>query len=122
MKRLARGELEGQVMAVLWDADAWLTPADVQDAITTPRRQLAYTTVMTILVRLHEKGMVQRQQSGRAFAYRPTESRDEYAAERMREMLDASGDRMQTLARFVDAMSTSEAAELRRAMGRRTKR
>ncbi len=109
-------------MDVLWDADGWLTPSDVNDVISTPHRKLAYTTVMTILVRLHEKGMVQRRQSGRAFAYRPMESRDEYAAERMREMLDASGDRMQTLARFVDAMSTSEAAELRRAMGRRTKR
>ena len=122
MKRLQRGELEAQVMNALWDTDAWMTPRDVHAVITTPRRPLAYTTVMTILVRLWTKGMLEREPSGRAFAYRPVATRDEWAAQRMHELLEASGDRSLTLNHFIDSISTREVAQLRRAIERRKKR
>ena len=113
-KRLSRGALEAQIMDVLWSTDAPMTPRDVQEAIATPRRSLAYTTVMTILVRLWQKGMLERETAGRADAYRPAADRDEWAAARMQEILEASGDRALTLNRFVDGMSGREAAQLRR--------
>lgn len=122
MKRLARGELEAQVMDALWDADGWMTPRDVHVAITTARRPLAYTTVMTILVRLWNKGMLERQSAGRAFAYRPVASRDEWAAQRMHDMLESSGDRLLTLNHFVDSISATEATQLRRVLDTRKKR
>ena len=71
VKRRAAGQLEGEVMSALWDADGWMTPRDVQGVVSTSRRPLAYNTVMTILVRLWQKGMVDRRQSGRSFEYRP---------------------------------------------------
>lgn len=122
MKRLSRGELEAQVMDALWDANDWLTPRDVQSVIATPRRQLAYTTVMTILVRLWNKGMLERRAAGRAFEYRPVATRDEWTAQRMHELLEASGDRQLTLHRFVDAISAREATQLKRVLDSRKRR
>ena len=122
MKRLPRGELEAQTMNILWDADGWMTPRDVHAAITTPRRPLAYTTVMTILVRLWQKEMLDRQMAGRAYAYRPVTSRDEWAAQRMRQVLEGSGDRLVTLNHFVDSISAKEATQLRRVLDARKKR
>lgn len=113
--RLAHGELEGLVMDVLWDADEPLVAADVRDRLE-PTRSLAYTTVMTILVRLHEKGLVERERAGRAYAYRPRWSREEQAATRMGELLEAARDGSVVLARFVAALSPTQLAELRRAV------
>ena len=122
MKRLPRGELEAQVMDVLWDTDGWMTPRDVHLAITTARRPLAYTTVTTILVRLWQKGMLERESAGRAFEYRPVSSRDEWAAQRMQDLLEGSGDRLQTLHHFVESISAKEATQLRRVLDERKKR
>ena len=113
--RLAHGELEGLVMDVLWDADEPLVAAEVRDRLE-PTRSLAYTTVMTILVRLHEKGVVERERAGRAYAYRPRWSREEQAAARMGELLGAAKDDSVVLARFVAALSPAQLAELRRAV------
>ena len=109
-------------MGALWDADGWMTPRDVHVAITTVRRPLAYTTVMTILVRLLNKGMLERQNAGRAFEYRPVASRDEWAAQRMHDVLESSGDRLLTLNHFVDSISAKEATQLRRVLDTRKRR
>jgi len=101
------------VLDALWDRGGWLTPADVHDAVGR-RRRLAYTTVMTVLVRLYEKGLVERRRDGRAFAYHPVQTREERAAARMSELLSAAGDRSVALSWFVDNMSTAERARLRR--------
>ncbi len=122
MKRLPRGELEAQVMDALWDGDSWMTPRDVHVAITTPRRALAYNTVMTILVRLWNKGMLERHAAGRAYAYRPVASREEWAAQRMHDMLESSDDRLLTLNHFVESISPREATQLRRVLDARKKR
>lgn len=118
--RLAMGELEARVMNVLWDSEAWLTSAEVNDALGSSPK-LAYTTVMTILVRLHEKGVVQRKKRGRAWSYRPIESREQTTASRMQWLLDRPGDRHLALTNFVDAMSARERAELRRLLERRSR-
>ena len=109
-------------MDALWDAEGWMTPRDVHVEITTARRPLAYTTVMTILVRLWNKGMLERQTAGRAFAYRPVSSRDEWAAQRMHDVLESSGDRLLTLNHFVDSISAKEATQLRRVLDTRKRR
>lgn len=122
VKRLARGELEAQVLDVLWDTQAWLTPADVLSAVTTRTRPLAYNTVMTILARLRAKGMVHRRRQRRGYAYRPVSNREEWAAQRMHDFLEAGGDRTAALSHFVDAIDSREAARLRRVLQQRRKR
>ena len=110
------GELEAMVMDVLWDRHGWLTPGEVHEALSA-QRSLAYTTVMTILVRLWQKGRLERQRDGRAFAYRATQSREEYAAARMQEVLTRVADRPSALAHFVQALPVADRNQLRRFLG-----
>jgi predicted transcriptional regulator len=119
-RRLARGELEARVMDALWSEGEWLSAADVQKLLKR-RPQLAYTTVMTILVRLWEKGMVDRRRAGRAYLYRPISSRDEWAAQRMHAMLENASDRSAALGHFVHEISRAEANQLRRLLQPRHK-
>jgi len=115
-RKLPQGELEHQVLEVLWDHGEPMTPAEVRGHLTTGR-PLAYTTVMTILVRLWEKGQLDRQRVGRAYAYRPRSTREEHIAARMSALLDATGDRSVALARFVETLSPEQLEELRHAIG-----
>jgi predicted transcriptional regulator len=63
------GPLERRVMERLWTGGPQ-TVGDILDALNSASdRPLAYTTVMTILVRLHEKGYVTRTQTGRTYTY-----------------------------------------------------
>jgi predicted transcriptional regulator len=111
--KLPHGELEALVMDVLWDSPEPLTPAAVRERLD-PVRSLAYTTVMTILTRLWEKGQLDREQIGRAFAYRPRRSREEQTAQRMGELLAATGDRSIALSQFVASLPPDQIAHLRR--------
>src|SRR5260370_10135873 len=115
-KRLGLGELEAQVMNALWNRGEWLTAAEVQ-GIVGRRRGLAYTTVMTVLVRLYEKGALERQRRGRAFAYHPVQTSEEYAAERMQQILTAAANRSGALTSFVANLTAGERALLRPALG-----
>jgi predicted transcriptional regulator len=106
------GELEAVVMDHLWSVDSHATVREVLEEIRTPR-PLAYTTVLTVMDNLHSKGFLSRERAGRAYAYRPTRSRAEYAAELMGEALADSGDPTAALLRFVEQMPADEAARLR---------
>lgn len=114
-RKLPHGELESLVMDVLWDSADPLTPAGVRDRLQ-PSRALAYTTVMTILVRLVDKGLAEREPVGRAYAYRPRQSREAQAAQRMNELLATTDDRSVVLSQFVAALTPEQVAELRRAL------
>lgn len=119
MTRRPDGALESEVLGVLWRADRSLTPAEVR---TQLGGDLAYTTVMTVLGRLHEKGMLRRNQRGRAFAYTASMSESELTARRMGEALAASRDRMSALAGFVGGLSKREVELLRRVVNDRDQR
>jgi predicted transcriptional regulator len=118
--RRAPGELEADVLAALWRANEPLTPGEVREHLGST---LAYTTVMTILTRLYEKGSVTRRRVGRAFVYTPAFAQAELAAAQMRNLLDNGHDREEVLARFVGSLSSDEertlADLLRRAARRR---
>lgn len=68
------GELEAAIMTVLW-AESPLVVRDVHARLRR-RPALAYTTVMTVLDRLHAKGLVARVKEGKAFVYRPRISQE----------------------------------------------
>ena len=115
-ERLSTGELERKVLDVLWSAGEAMTPRQVHDVLAA-ERDLAYTTVMTILVRLWQKGLVAREREGRAFAYTPHTSREEHVAERMREVLVAANDASAALGHFVRGLDTKKRTQLRRLLG-----
>lgn len=111
------GDLERAVMDVLWDGaipPAGVTVRDVAEALQD--RDLAYTTVMTVLDRLTGKGMVERERDGRAWRYRPTASREAYIAQLMLEALDLSPSRDAALVRFARSVTGTEAEVLRAAL------
>jgi predicted transcriptional regulator len=108
------GELERAIMDVLWESPEPLTVRQVSGQLT--ERDLAHTTVMTVLDRLAKKGFARRGRDGRAWRYRAAESREAYVTELMLNALDQTGDRQAALARFVRSVSGSEARALRRAL------
>jgi predicted transcriptional regulator len=109
--RRAAGELEAAALAVLQSAGKPLTPAQVRDSL---EGDLAYTTVVTILSRLHAKGVLTRLRAGRAYSYTPVADEPGLAARRMRGVLDAEEDREAVLARFVSGLSPEDEQVLRR--------
>ena len=108
--RRPNGALEAEILGVLWGSEAALTATQVQAELPG---DLAYTTVMTILTRLHAKGVVTRQAVGRAYAYRPLQGRAETAAQRMAEVLERTGEPSDVLLRFVAHLGPSELDALR---------
>ena len=112
--RRAAGELEATVLAVLQGAGSPLSPGEVRERIGGT---LAYTTVVTILSRLHAKGVLERTKAGRAYLYSPVADEPGLAARRMTRVLDGEADREAVLARFVSALSDSDEELLRRMLG-----
>jgi predicted transcriptional regulator len=102
-------------LAVLWASDRPLPPGEVLDGLGGG---LAYTTVMTVLGRLHGKGLVTRVADGRAFAYQPAQSTAAFTARRMRGLLEQVGDPAEVLAHFVDGLDAGEERVLRNLLGR----
>jgi predicted transcriptional regulator len=105
--------LEARVMEMVWDGGGWLTPREVL-GLLIPERDLAYTTVMTILVRLWRKGLLERRKDGRAYAYHAVQSREEWTARRMGELLEVADDRAGALNHFVAGMRKADRDQLRR--------
>ncbi|MFB7595309.1 BlaI/MecI/CopY family transcriptional regulator [Streptomyces sp. NPDC056160] len=108
--RRGQGELEGQVLGALREADGPVTAAWVQERLGG---DLAYTTVVTILTRLLAKDVVARERRGRSFAWTPTADVARLAALRMRRLLDGERDREAVLASFVTALPPGDEQVLR---------
>jgi predicted transcriptional regulator len=98
------GELEGEVLDVLWSAGDWLTGREIGERLG--ERGRAYTTVLTVLARLVDKGLVERSASPdgteRAHRFRAAGDPDELTARAIRSLLAASRDPRAALARFVE--------------------
>lgn len=103
--RRAPGQLEGAVLAALWSADGPMTAAQVKQAIAG---DLAYTTVLTILSRLYDKGTLTRRRTGRSFAYAPVKDEAAHTAELMQSLLEGGSDRAAVLSRFVSQLSAAD--------------
>lgn len=104
------GELETQILGVLGAAHTPLTPREVLDSLGRP---LSYSTVVTILTRMHDKGMTARYRQGRAFRYAPLTDADTMAAGRMSALLDSGVDRSTVLRHFVSTLEPGDAELLR---------
>ena len=76
--------LELEIMHVLWETG----PANVQSVQQHLERELAYTTVQTMLNILHRKGKVKRTLKDRAYFYRPAVSRSQVVGQHMSDIVD----------------------------------
>jgi predicted transcriptional regulator len=80
-------EVEAQVMEEVW-RQGEATVRDVLQALNNGEKERAYTTVMTIMARLEEKDLLQRQKHGKTYLYRPRMSREEYLQARAHRQVD----------------------------------
>lgn len=116
--RRDRGALEAEVMATLQTAETPLTAREVQAALPAG---LAYTTVMTTLTRLFDKGALTRELAGRAFVYSLAGDTNvvdaAVTARRMRKLLEAGADRTVALQRFVSELDPADERFLSELLG-----
>jgi len=109
------GELESTVMDRMW---SYHRPASVRNVLEDLRRdrEIAYTTVMTVMDNLHKKGLLRRKPEGRAYVYETVASKEAYTAELMRDSLAMSGNQAATLVHFLERLTPEEAAALEDAL------
>lgn len=117
------GDLEQAIMNHLWDTPApqadGFTVRDVHETLGADR-DIAYTTVMTVMDRLSRKEFLARTKQGRAYVYRAATSREDFVARLMRETLGdlRPTDRRAAVLAFVDDAGADDVAALREALGR----
>lgn len=108
-------DLEADIMEVIWSADAELCVHDVLDELQK-NREIAYTTVMTTVARLFDKGLLDRRKEGRRYIYEPKMSRDQFLAELARDIYERLPDAGKNAATafLVDRVAESDLDELDR--------
>ncbi len=115
------GDLETEILQHLWELQGPATGRELLQRIGRPA--LAYTTLMTVLGRLVDKGLAERVPDGRTVRYRAAGDLDELTAKAIRELLAAARDRQAVLAHLVedygDASLAAELAAALRRVGRR---
>ena len=110
-ERRAAGALGAEILTILREADGPLTPGEVRQRLA-PQGELSYSTVVTIVSRLHAKGLLARQRAGRGFTYTPLDEAS-LAASRMSQVLGGENDHDAVLSRFVSGLSSRDARLLR---------
>ena len=80
-------ELESEVMEALWHSGE-ASVRSVMQALNRGGKERAYTTYMTIMARLHKKGMLTRRREGKTDFYAPAYEREDYQSRRARAEVD----------------------------------
>ena len=115
------GDLESEILDVLWSARSWLSGREVLERLGDESR--AYTTVMTVLGRLVDKSLVERVEEGKGHVYRAAGDPDELTAQAIRSLLSATAHPRVALAHFVEDLDDPELVdELASAMKRARRR
>jgi BlaI family transcriptional regulator, penicillinase repressor len=123
-QRKPLSELEHQVMQVLWSLGP-SSSEQVRDALA-PTRPLKDSTIRTLLRRLHAKGYVTHEVTGRTFIYRGAEAPQNVAAKAVRQIIDrfCDGSLEQLLVGMVEnkVVGRAELQELARKIARQTRK
>lgn len=96
----------------------WNRPVTVREVLQDlqSERDIAYTTVMTVLDKLHRKGWLRRERAGRAYRYEPVSSREAYTAALMNDAWATSDNPAAALVHFFGLMSPEQREALRDAL------
>ena len=96
----------------------WNRPVTVREVLEDlqQERSIAYTTVMTVMDNLHQKGWVRREVDGRAYRYTAVSTRAAYSAALMNEAWAQSDNPAAALVAFFGMMSAEQREALRDAM------
>lgn len=115
----ARGELEAAVMAALWARQDPSTAREISEQL--PGRKPAYTTLLTVLERLCQKGHVARVgDAPRGVRFRPVKTEAEHASSAMLATLGETSNRSAALLNFAGNLAADDVDLLQRALDLRT--
>jgi len=105
-------ELEAAIMDVVWSKK--FKSFSVSDVLSVleQQRDIAYTTVMTTVARLHDKGLLDRQRDGKRYLYSPKLTREQFLEATAREVLDKAVGGHQAMAMLVEKVSVASTREL----------
>jgi predicted transcriptional regulator len=105
-------ELEAVSMDVVWRRQ--MNSFAVSDvlAILEKKRDIAYTTVMTTVARLYEKGVLERQREGKRYLYSPKLTRERFLESTAREVLDGAVGGPRAMAMLVEKVSEASLGDL----------
>ncbi|GAW92529.1 transcriptional regulator [Calderihabitans maritimus] len=100
------GSLEAEIMEIIWQASGKVTIREVQEKILT-QREISFNTVMTVMNRLVNKGLLEKEKISNSFHYRATISKADFLGNVSRRvargLLEDFGE--STIAHFVEAMA-----------------
>ncbi len=86
MLKSLTGELEQEVINILWSADKSLKPVEVKGLI---KKDLSYSTIKTVLSRLFEKGFLKRKKDGNVFMYSPKITKGQYVSKNLKNVFQS---------------------------------
>ncbi|MCA9380696.1 BlaI/MecI/CopY family transcriptional regulator [Candidatus Dojkabacteria bacterium] len=99
------GDLEEKIMKILWGCATPLKPSEVKCQL---EGDYAYTTIMTVLARLNEKGILERKRKGKAYYYSPKNNKESFIKPKLKgiftNIIDTYGNI--AISQFVDVLET----------------
>jgi len=105
-------ELEAAIMDVVWRKDLREFAVSEVLGVLEKQRDIAYTTVMTTLSRLHDKGVLTRVRDGKRYRYSSKLSREQFLEATARDVLDRAVGGRQALVMLAEKLSEASSSEL----------
>ncbi|MBE0447716.1 MAG: BlaI/MecI/CopY family transcriptional regulator [Actinobacteria bacterium] len=122
--RKALGDLEADIMELMWQRDI-ASVREIHKALKMDR-DIAYTTVMTVMSRLSNKGILQKERDGKHYLYKPAVSKEEFSQTMFSSMVGGFKADLgsQALSFFVESLTEDEETlgELERLIQEKRKR
>ena len=111
-----QGELESHILNVLWSSKKALTSQEILEKANKDS-DLALTTILTVLSRLEDKGLVTREPSdGRAFLFSAAQSREQHTADMMLQLVANESNPALAFSHFTDGLTTAQLKALRKSL------
>lgn len=105
-------DLEAVIMDVVWSKRLARFAVSEVLVVLEKQRDIAYTTVMTTLARLCDKGVLARERDGKRYLYSPAYSRESFLENTARDVLDGAMSEQGALAMLVEKVSEASSEEL----------
>jgi predicted transcriptional regulator len=111
-----QGELESLILDVLWSSKKALTSQEILDK-AKKNSELALTTILTVLSRLEDKGLVTREAGqGRAFLFSAAQSREQHTADLMLKLVEGNSNPALAFSHFADGLTPAQLEALRKSL------
>jgi predicted transcriptional regulator len=111
-----QGELESLILNVLWNAKDAMTSQEILDK-ANKNSDLALTTILTVLSRLEDKGLVVRKPGeSRAFLFTAAQSREQHTADMMLQLVANESNPALAFSHFTDGLTAAQLKALRKSL------